>query len=44
MKDQTKKEMREQLKKDIEKFISNGGEVIQVETKRVQIQSQKSIK
>ena len=30
MRNQTKKEIREQLKKDIEKFISNGGEVIQV--------------
>ncbi len=34
MKDQTKKEIREQLKKDIEKFISNGGEVTQVESKK----------
>ena len=25
--------MREQLKKDIEKFVSNGGEVTQVKTK-----------
>ena len=29
----TKKEIREQLKKDIEKFVSNGGEVTQVKTK-----------
>ena len=27
MRNQTKKEIREQLKKDIEKFVSNGGEV-----------------
>ena len=33
MRNQTKKEIREQLKKDIEKFISNGGEVTQVENK-----------
>ena len=30
----TKKEIREQLKKDIEKFISKGGQVTQVETKK----------
>ena len=34
MRNQTKKEIREQLKKDIEKFVSNGGEVIQVENKK----------
>ena len=34
MRNQTKKEIREQLKKDIEKFISNGGEVTQVESKK----------